>query len=110
MTPFSSVAMVEQLALLKIAFCKAPALSRTSWRWTSVTISTAAGSRSEMIFCPVLGPRLLNSFRMLILFVLEIYVPRYLAGSRGDRNALAGFVSNSWFAANGCSGGGSDLL
>ena len=30
MTPFSSVAMLEKLALLKIAFCKAPALSNAS--------------------------------------------------------------------------------
>src|SRR5665647_1419845 len=30
MTPFASVAMLEKLALLKIAFCRAPALSSTS--------------------------------------------------------------------------------
>ena len=28
MTPFASVAMLEKLALLKIALCRAPALSR----------------------------------------------------------------------------------
>ena len=30
MTPFSSVAMLEKLALLKMAFCRAPALSSAS--------------------------------------------------------------------------------
>src|SRR5437016_4118213 len=30
MTPFASVAMLEKLALLKIAFCRAPAFSSTS--------------------------------------------------------------------------------
>ena len=47
MTPFASVAMLEKLALLKIARCKAPALSKASCRWTSVMYSTvpAAGLR-----------------------------------------------------------------
>jgi len=36
MTPFSSVAMLEKLALLSIAFCKAPVLSNASWRRSSV--------------------------------------------------------------------------
>src|ERR1700675_79280 len=36
MMPFSSVAMIEKLALLKIAFCRAPVFSRASWRRTSV--------------------------------------------------------------------------
>jgi hypothetical protein len=30
MTPFASVAMLEKLALLKIALCRAPALSSAS--------------------------------------------------------------------------------
>src|ERR1700675_517750 len=37
MTPFASVAIIEKLALLKIAFCKAPVFSRASWCGTSVT-------------------------------------------------------------------------
>src|SRR5450631_1148256 len=37
MTPFASVAMLEKLALLKIALCRAPFFSRASWRRTSVT-------------------------------------------------------------------------
>src|SRR5208282_3633218 len=42
-TPFSSVAMLEKLALLKIAFCKAPVFSRASLRRTSVaTLSLPA--------------------------------------------------------------------
>src|ERR1700693_5276147 len=36
MMPFSSVAIIEKLALLKIAFCRAPVFSRVSWRRTSV--------------------------------------------------------------------------
>ena len=36
-TPFASVAMLEKLALLKIALCRAPVFSRASWRRTSVT-------------------------------------------------------------------------
>src|ERR1039457_2571734 len=51
MTPFASVAMLEKLALLKIAFCKAPVFSRVSSRRTSVTISTARGSPSRMVVC-----------------------------------------------------------
>gem|GEM_PF-103228 len=38
-TPFASVAMLEKLALLKIASCKAPVLSSVSWRRTSTTQS-----------------------------------------------------------------------
>src|SRR5450830_249275 len=47
MTPFASVAMLEKLALLKIAFCKAPVLSNASWRRTLVMPSAvpAAGLR-----------------------------------------------------------------
>src|ERR1700730_10245036 len=54
MTPLSSVAMLEKLALLKIAFCKAPAFSRTSLRPTSVTLlslPTAASRVAESWFC-----------------------------------------------------------
>src|ERR1700688_1908999 len=36
MMPFSSVAIIEKLALLKIAFCRAPVFNRASWRRTSV--------------------------------------------------------------------------
>ncbi len=39
MTPFSSVAMLEKLALLKMAFCKAPVLSTAALRRTSVMTS-----------------------------------------------------------------------
>src|ERR1017187_8584826 len=48
MTPFSSVAMLEKLALLKIAFCSAPVLSRAASRRTSVTTSTVPAASSEM--------------------------------------------------------------
>src|SRR5450759_463454 len=48
MTPFSSVAILEKLALLKIAFCKAPVLSSASSRRTSVTTSTVPAASAEM--------------------------------------------------------------
>src|SRR5438105_2608359 len=47
MTPFSSVAMLEKLALLKMAFCNAPALSNaSSARLRSVTSPIARTSNS----------------------------------------------------------------
>src|ERR1019366_5737835 len=48
MTPFSAVAMLKKLALLKIAFCSAPVLSRAASRRTSVTTSTVPAASSEM--------------------------------------------------------------
>src|ERR1700722_10479827 len=46
MIPFSSVAMIEKLALFRIAACRAPVLSRVSWRWISMpaALSRAADS------------------------------------------------------------------
>ena len=49
MTPFASVAMLEKLALLKIAFCKAPVFSRASSRRTSVSTSTGV-SHNDGVF------------------------------------------------------------
>src|SRR6266850_4949300 len=46
MTPFSSVAMLEKLALFRIAFCKAPVLSTASTRRISMTASALAASRA----------------------------------------------------------------
>src|ERR1035437_1601555 len=46
MTPFSSVAILEKLALLKVAFCRAPVFSRASSRRTSVITSTAPAASS----------------------------------------------------------------
>src|ERR1017187_3868321 len=48
MTPFSSVAILEKLALLKIAFCKAPVFSRASSRRTSVMTSTVPAPSAEI--------------------------------------------------------------
>src|SRR4030095_12186446 len=45
MTPLSSVAILEKLALLRIAFCKAPVFSKTSLRRTSVMTSTVPAAR-----------------------------------------------------------------
>src|ERR1035437_987052 len=56
MTPFASVAMLEKLALLKIALCRAPAFSRTSLRRTSVTISSATESPSRIGLCFIFVP------------------------------------------------------
>ena len=52
MTPFASVAMLEKLALLRIAFCKAPVLSKASWRRISVMLSRrASGGVGEWLDC-----------------------------------------------------------
>src|SRR4249919_383812 len=44
MMPFSSVAIIEKLALVRIAYCKAPALSSAFWWRTSAVVSTAPAS------------------------------------------------------------------
>src|SRR5450759_4220571 len=48
MTPFASVAMLEKLALLKIAFCRAPVLSKDSWRPASVMLVAVSATGSRM--------------------------------------------------------------
>src|SRR5688572_8111249 len=45
MTPLSSVAMLEKLALLRIAFCSAPVLRSASCRRTSAPASAVMVSR-----------------------------------------------------------------
>src|ERR1700680_3389843 len=53
MTPFASVAMLEKLALLKIARCKAPVFSRASVCRTSMLSSApSAGSLWAVGMCP----------------------------------------------------------
>src|SRR5688572_13935028 len=52
-TPFSSVAMLEKLALFRIAFCRAPVLSTTSLRRTSVMTAPATESASIIAFCSI---------------------------------------------------------
>src|ERR1700693_5377341 len=58
MMPFSSVAIIEKLALLKIAFCRAPVFSRVSWRRTSVMPSgvrvLALITAADVVFLAVL--------------------------------------------------------
>src|SRR5450631_273078 len=49
MTPFASVAMLEKLALLKIALCRAPVFSRDSACRTSILASAASGVVSGAI-------------------------------------------------------------
>src|ERR1700730_2473536 len=53
MTPFASVAMLEKLALLKIALCKAPAFSRASVCPTSTLTSAVSAAFLRAIdMCP----------------------------------------------------------
>src|SRR6266576_1112652 len=47
MTPFSSVAMLEKLALLKIAFCNAPVLSKALLRRISAPTSSTLPTSSS---------------------------------------------------------------
>src|ERR1035441_4394955 len=68
MTPFASVAMLEKLALLNIALCKAPAFSSASLRRTLVTICTAAGSLSRNAFCFIFVPVLNSDWRCPVLY------------------------------------------
>src|ERR1019366_4584428 len=56
MTPFASVAMLEKLALLKIALCRAPTLSSASLRRTSVTTFPVPGSPSRIALCSIFVP------------------------------------------------------
>src|SRR5450759_293530 len=68
MTPFSSVAILEKLALLRIAFCKAPVFSTASLRRTSVMTSTVPAARrsaslgdSSGVFMDLIGVVLTSS-------------------------------------------------
>src|SRR6476619_1642390 len=66
MTPFSSVAMLEKLALLKIAFCSAPVFSRAASRPTSVTPSAAAVSMAPTVSSEMAGSRDCADMRCLL--------------------------------------------
>jgi hypothetical protein len=53
MTPFASVAILEKLALLKIAFCKALVLKRASLRCVSMqaaSVPAALSREAELSF------------------------------------------------------------
>src|SRR5687767_14609883 len=52
-TPFSSVAMLEKLALFRIAFCRAPVFSTASLRRTSVMTAPATVSASIIAFSSI---------------------------------------------------------
>src|ERR1700680_1154666 len=59
MIPFSSVAIIEKLALVRIAFCKAPVLSNTSWRRPSKMPSGLPASsrmKESLPFANIAGP------------------------------------------------------
>src|SRR5438876_374416 len=60
MTPFASVAMLEKLALLKIAFCRAPAF-RTAW------VCTASGLNSADSFVLLMVVRMSPRLRGLLI-------------------------------------------
>src|SRR5947207_6997595 len=45
MMPFSSVAMIEKLALVRIAFCRAPVLRSAFWRRASLPSALASSVR-----------------------------------------------------------------
>src|ERR1700722_6156568 len=65
MTPFASVAILEKLALLKIAFCKAPVLSSASWRLPSITPSalrTSSRTRESLPIANMAGLCLLHVY------------------------------------------------
>src|ERR1035437_5723833 len=49
MTPFASVAILEKLALLKIALCRTPAFSSASSCRTSVTTAKARAASSGVV-------------------------------------------------------------
>src|ERR1019366_5552025 len=49
MTPFASVAMLEKLALLKIALCKAPALSSASSACLCAVLSVLSDTRTRAL-------------------------------------------------------------
>src|SRR3972149_1687338 len=49
MMPFSSVAIIEKLALLRIALCKAPVLSRASLRCTSMPAAFAPAALAQAV-------------------------------------------------------------
>src|SRR5258706_10593039 len=61
MTPFASVAMLEKLALLKIARCRAPALSSVS---SACVREVTSPARSET---PILVPAALSSLAILAM-------------------------------------------
>src|SRR6185436_17329952 len=48
MTSFASVAMLEKLALLRMASCKAPVVSKASWRRTSMMPSAVPATGLRM--------------------------------------------------------------
>src|SRR5579883_1065407 len=75
MTPFSSVAMLEKFALLKMAFCKAPVLSRASSRWTSAIAGSGFGAGKQ----PVASPADSAGSVVPSPFVIGLY-PRHAGG------------------------------
>src|SRR5579863_8283607 len=81
MTPFSSVAMLEKLALLKMAFCSAPVLSRAASRPTSVTTS---------------GVISLSSVQVAPLFSIDIIQPFLAPRKRGTLLADALSQARLW--------------
>src|SRR5205085_7645088 len=75
MTPFASVAMLEKLALLKIAFCSAPAFSSTS---SACAREVTSAARSE-----TLERALAGFFPRAIRLSPVIYTKRFSVSAAG---------------------------
>src|SRR5450755_5090741 len=94
MTPFASVAMLEKLALLKIALCRAPAFSSTS----SACLGIASPVLSET---PI---RVLVSSSPLVNGVSpgSLCLPRLADQLRGFKTALRAALQLSFGVEIGC--------
>src|ERR1700676_2108939 len=88
MTPFASVAILEKLALLRIAFCKAPVFSKACWRRTSVRPSAA----------PVVELRLAGFG--ILLGMVERLKSLSARGQLLGRRAAGITFAPAWFAAD----------
>src|SRR5687768_3263663 len=93
MTPFSSVAMLEKFALLKIASCNAPVFSSASWRRTSVKVCTATPA----------GPPASSALPALSLVAIALFISILCPGSlaRVPLNTLDQLMHCHWLCQKG---------
>ena len=66
MMPFSSVAMIEKLALVRMAVCSAPVFSKASWRLTSVMRAALPASSGMVATLPRSGMASLRDWRAVV--------------------------------------------
>src|SRR6478735_9243538 len=91
MTPFASVAMLEKLALLKIAFCRAPAFKSTSSACLREVTSPAQSETSRV---------LVTSFNLAAVHT-DLASPWYRsASSPTSRSPWAGLPPVPWLPAS----------